>query len=176
MQSAALQFSPKIKYINIRNMNKETSVSTKNTLFKGIYNGYVAKNMVGITACYNFLTHNGALSKKQLENMDRLSDISKMENDWDGYDSPQINSAVIENARTFIKKIYKQPLLFPTGRNSIQMQYELADNSYLEFEICANKVLCVKVPKRVYSNALFEKFDTLQMERINEIVKEFYGK
>lgn len=175
MTNGILQLSPTINYMNTRNLNKVTSVSAKNIFLKNIYNGYEVKNMTGITASYNFLTHNGALSKEQLVNLDRLSEISKLSRNWDGHNSAQINSTVIENARTFIKKIYKQPVVFPTGRNSIQMQYELTDNSYLEFEIFGNKVLCMKVPKRVYANATFEKFDNLQMERANEIVKEFYG-
>ena len=68
-----------------------------------------------------------------------------------------------------------QPQIFPTGRQSIQLQYELADRSYLEFEIFEEKVSCLEVPKRRYSDARTFEFPISETQRIKEIVKEFYG-
>ena len=56
------------------------------------------------------------------------------------------------------------------------MQYELEDRSYLEFEIFEEKIICMKVPKRVYAKASVEIMRTLDMDIINTIVKEFYGR
>ena len=66
-----------------------------------------------------------------------------------------------------------QPSIFPTGRSSIQMQYELADNSYLEFEIFLDKIVFLEVPKREYSKATEGIINSY--EQMEKMVKQFYG-
>ena len=73
-----------------------------------------------------------------------------------------------------IEKLSYQPEIYPTGRKSIQFQYELNDKSYLEFEIYEDKIMCLMVPKRVYSKAVEMQLTDSQEKRIGEIVDEFY--
>uniref|UniRef100_UPI0040577811 hypothetical protein n=1 Tax=Acetatifactor sp. TaxID=1872090 RepID=UPI0040577811 len=114
------------------------------------------------------------MNSAQLENLDRINDIRKLEDNWNGYDSKAINDTVIAMAEEVIRSISYQPKLYPTGRDSIQMQYELNDRSYLEFEIFADKIVCMKVPQRVYSKAAFITIEGLDIALISKILKEFY--
>ncbi len=113
--------------------------------------------------------------KKKFDNLEKLYNIEHLEQDWNGYGSKQIPRTVIIQSRNFIKNILIQPIIFPTGRQSIHMQYELEDKSYLEFEIFSDKITCMKVPKRIYSQATFEVFNKMDMGKFNKIIEEFYG-
>lgn len=131
--------------------------------------------MKGMTFLYNSQTGNSAVSRDQLTNMDRLSYIEQLPDDWNGYGGRRIDPQVIEKCREIIKGICIQPVVFPTGRRTIQLQYELKDKSYLEFEIYTDKIVCMQVPQRVYTNAVFETFTEININKINQIVKEFYA-
>ena len=111
---------------------------------------------------------------EQLKNLDKLYDIRQLKEDWNGYGSKAISEAVINMPEIIVKNISNQPTIYPTGRASIQMQYELNDRSYLEFEIFEEKIVCMKVPQRIYAKASFEIMKGVDMELINKIVKEFY--
>lgn len=115
------------------------------------------------------------MSRDQLTNMDRLFYIEQLPDNWNGYGGRRIDPQVIEKCREIIKGICIQPVVFPTGRRTIQLQYELKDKSYLEFEIYTDKIVCMQVPQRVYTNAVFETFTEININKINQIVKEFYA-
>jgi hypothetical protein len=108
-------------------------------------------------------------------NLFRLDQIAKLKNDWNGYGAKSFSQELIEKCKVIISSLDNQPQIFPTGRQSIQLQYELADRSYLEFEIFEEKVSCLEVPKRRYSDARTFEFPISETQRIKEIVKEFYG-
>lgn len=133
-------------------------------------------NMRGITLFYNNKTGNTAMNIDQLRNLDKLYEIRQLKEDWNGYGSKAIREVVLAMSEVIIKNICNQPIIYPTGRASIQMQYELDDRSYLEFEVFEEKIVCMKVPQRIYSKASFEVMKSVDMELINKIVKEFYGR
>ena len=175
MQGTAL--NRKLNYCNTNIAIRENFGELfPNKVLNEYYNVYMASNMMGITFLYNHVTNNTAINSEQLNNLDRLSNIKELKKDWDGYGSSAISDAVIERAKKFIECIVIQPLMFPTGRDSIQMQYELNDKSYLEFEIYRTKVMSMFVPKRKYEEAVFEEFTDIEIDQFNQMVKEFYGK
>lgn len=144
-------------------------------LWKSAYD--VSKsNMEGLTFLYSGRTGNSARTYKQLENLDRIYDIKHLEKDWNGYGSRPISENVILSSEKIINNIVEQPKVYPTGRATIQMQYELEDRSYLEFEVFEDKIVCMKVPKRIYAEASVKIIKEVNMDIINAIVKEFYGR
>ena len=88
-------------------------------------------------------------------NIQKLNSIKLLQKNWNGYNAEPLSDKLIEKCKEIVKKIPNnlQPSIFPTGRNSIQMQFELSDNSYLEFEIFSDKIVFLEVPKRDYSKA-----------------------
>ena len=112
-----------------------------------------------------------------VRNLNILSDIELLEDGWDGYGGSAISSGVIEKSKKILKELVLQPVIFPTGRNSIQIQYETEDNSYLEFEIFADKILCLEVPQRIYEKAKFDTyyFNNRTVEQINKRIEGFHA-
>lgn len=138
------------------------------------YNNII--NMDVIKILFNYATGEVVVqSMKQNQNLKKLWDIQMLDDNWNGYNGKAISSIIVETAQKIVQKICIQPQIFPTGRNSIQMQFELEDRSYLEFEIFEEKIICMEVPRRVYSEASFFELQIDDIPEINKIVKEFYG-
>ncbi len=106
----------------------------------------------------------------------RLKDIENLAFDWNGYGAKPFSSILIDKCMRIVNVLTVQPSIYPTGRSSIQFQYELSDKSYLEFEIFENKTMCLQVPKRQYSNAIELELTDSEDNRIKEIVDNFYGR
>lgn len=109
-----------------------------------------------------------------IKNLDRLYEISQLKENWNGYDSKAISEEIIKISEVIVKNICVQPMIYPTGRSTIQMQYELNDGSYLEFEIFEEKIVCMEVLQRIYTKASFVTIEGNDIESINKIVKEFH--
>ncbi|MCC8104949.1 MAG: hypothetical protein LIO99_02875 [Clostridiales bacterium] len=124
-----------------------------------------------------FRNRNGTLfmPTKKEDNIRRLKEIGHLSDDWNGYGAGAFSSALIDKCNTIINGLDIQPDVYPTGRQSIQMQYELEDRSYLEFEIFEDKTLCLKVHRRIYSNATTMQITENESERVRGIVEDFFG-
>ena len=110
-----------------------------------------------------------------ISNMKRLQEIRSLRPDWNGYGADCFSGELIDICENIVESLKYQPQIYPTGRNSIQLQFELDDRSYLEFEVFADRVMCIQVPQRVYSKASFAELKKNDLEEINNIVKKFYG-
>ena len=114
------------------------------------------------------------MNKIKVKNLMRLQDISKLRDDWDGYGANSFDKNLIDSVENIIENVHVQPEIYPTGCNSIQLQYELEDKSYLEFEVFKDKILCMKVPQRNYNKPEYEIIQPVDIKRINEIIDNFY--
>ena len=64
--------------------------------------------------------------------------------------------------------------IFFTGRNTIQLQCELDDRSYLEIEIFKDHTKVFIVPKRIYSAAITKILSgDKEIEDVTKIVENF---
>lgn len=117
----------------------------------------------------NSIVNHGVADDSQKSNLCRLSDIKKEWKD-DGISSELVNKACI-----VIMNLHYQPVIYPTRRKSIQLQFELPDTSYLEFEIFEDKITCMEVPKRKYDEVFFPQIIGDDYDAINSIVEDFYG-
>lgn len=113
---------------------------------------------------------------KQKENLDKLNQIKELKDDWNGYGAQSIDNIVIKSVENIIENVHVQPEIYPTGRNSIQLEYELEDRSYLEFEVFKDKILCMILPQRNYNKPKYEIIQPVDIKRINEIIDNFYIK
>ncbi|MBQ4468821.1 MAG: hypothetical protein II917_01590 [Synergistaceae bacterium] len=115
-----------------------------------------------------------ATKDKLAHNLERLNDIAQLESDWNGYGAAPFSQALIAEARNIITNLTEQPELFPTGRESIQLEYELPDKSYLEFEIFEDKIAAMQVSGTDYDNARFWDLSPDDIKQVRGIVKEFF--
>lgn len=108
-------------------------------------------------------------------NLKKLNHISKLQYDWNGYGAEAIPYQVIALSINIILMLDEQPEIYPTARQTIQMEYELPDESYLEFEIYANQITVLEVPKRNYSLAKKYILRSDEYRAILEILSTFLG-
>lgn len=60
---------------------------------------------------------------------------------WNGYDAEPISEKVILKALDLVKQMYPVPDVTPTGRNSIQFEWEVEElHLYVEMEIYEDKI------------------------------------
>lgn len=74
------------------------------------------------------------------ENLEKLNHFSTFEKNWNGYEADPLPDNIIEVTRKILKRLSVQPEMFPTARDSIQLEYERENGDYLEFEIKATGV------------------------------------
>lgn len=112
--------------------------------------------------------------KKELyNNLKKLKEISDLKDNWNDNNAKKFSSELIFVVKNILENIVEQPEIFPTANNSIQMEYELIDNSYLEFEIFEDKIICLEVPQRNYSKHK-EQIIPNDIKIINNIVNNFF--
>lgn len=104
----------------------------------------------------------------------RLEQISHLTDDWNGYGAKSFPSALVKKCQSIFLALPVAPHIYPTGRQSIQFQYELPDRSYLEFEIFEKRTTCLLVPQRQYGRAETKEFTSHEKEKITEMVIKFY--
>lgn len=140
--------------------------------------GYGNNESMKSVVMFIYNCRNGLLfmNPEVIKNIKRLKDIENLVFDWNGYGAKPFSSVLIDKCEKIVGALSVQPLIYPTGRNSIQFQYELADRSYLEFEIFESKTMCLQVPKRIYSDAIELELTDSEDDQIKEIVDNFYGR
>lgn len=112
--------------------------------------------------------------KKELyNNLKKLKGISDLKDNWNDNNAKKFPPELISIVKNILENIAEQPEIFPTANNSIQMEYELIDNSYLEFEIFEDKIICLEVPQRNYSKYK-EQIIPNNIKIINNIVNNFF--
>lgn len=105
---------------------------------------------------------------KKVNNIRKLNSFQDLAENWNGYGAPAFQDEVLEKVRNILEFIPIQPDVFPTGRGSIQLEYENEAN-YLEFEIYPDRI------------SVYQEKDGQEVEReiepnqIRELVDEFHA-
>ena len=74
-------------------------------------------------------------------NAEKLMSYSSLEKGWNGYDAEPIPASVIDKTRNFLMQLPFQPNIVPTGRQTIQIDYDLDKDDFIEIEIFENSIL-----------------------------------
>jgi hypothetical protein len=102
------------------------------------------------------------------DNLNKLDYFSGLKENWDREMGLPFSNEHIEKVKDIIIKLPTQPKIFPTGRGSIQLEYEEED-LYLEFEIYEDKTSILLMEG---NDAVFEKIVTnREKEKIYNLVR-----
>lgn len=111
--------------------------------------------------------------KKKLNNINTILSFKKFGNNWNGNGAEPFSENLIQKALDFINSanLKFQPNVFPTGRQSIQLEYEKPNGNYLEIEIFENKY-------SAYSeiNDKETEYESLSINEIMKLIDEFYSR
>lgn len=103
-----------------------------------------------------------------LKNLQTLRSIKQLPVDWNGKGSVTFSEALIQKVFTIVRELQFQPDIFPTGRNSIQLEFEIGDD-YLEFEIFEDKIIGL-----IQFNGKDEEREILE-EEIFKLTEDFHA-
>lgn len=73
-------------------------------------------------------------------NKRRLLSFLQLSSNWNGYEGEALSKPVIDKTISIITKLDFQPEIFPTGRNSIQIENEINENNFYEIEISTDNI------------------------------------
>lgn len=73
------------------------------------------------------------------DNLFKLESFRELKQGWNGYNGERISDDVIDNATQLLLKLNFQPKIFPTGRNSIQVEHYFDEENLFELEVFSDK-------------------------------------
>ena len=105
-----------------------------------------------------------------------LNDISFLEYDWNGYGAKSIDNDVIDKAKDLIEILTYEPEIFPTGRNSIQLEYQYYNGNereaYLEIEVYVDKYTVLIVYENNYQSAFTDV--VTDVTKLSSVIQPFF--
>lgn len=107
------------------------------------------------------------------KNLLKLDEIEGLKKNWNGNKAKPISKKIVNKTKTLIINLEKQPQIFPTGNDSIQIEYDGENKSYLELQITKhNELAYFKVDK--LGNEISGTIPCSSFA-LNTLVEEFYG-
>ena len=100
-----------------------------------------------------------------------LKRMETLEKDWNGYGGEPFSVATIHFCNNIIENLDKQPIISPTGRGTLYMEYRCL-NGILGFEVFENKIDMAWVS---YQGETIDKTISYDfIEEIEELVRQYY--
>lgn len=163
--------------VNLNNLHTDQQIvseSQKNNIYKTFTSstsisyelpGYTFNNMIPYVESIS-------MDNEKVSNLGKLEQIAKLENGWNGEDARAFSDALIMNVRNILIGLKIQPEVFPTACDTIQIEYEREDGSYLEFEIAEDgkaKVFAIDSKGSELSSVI-----NATVQEISKVVASFY--
>ena len=105
-------------------------------------------------------------------NLKKIDAISNLKTNWNGNGANAFKTELIDKIRRIISALYIQPDIFPTPADSIQLEYDGPDDSYLEIEIRGMETAEVYRINRDKTEDFFGVSSTA--DSLNKLVIAFY--
>lgn len=113
------------------------------------------------------------INEEKISNLVKLESIASLQDNWNGNGAKAISRDLIARVKKWIPFLERQPEIFPTACDTLQLEYEREDGGHLEIEVSEDEqaeIFCVK------SDGIEEeRFVQADVETINKVVREFYG-
>lgn len=112
------------------------------------------------------------VSKELSDNIEKVNRIGRLEFNWNGNNAEPFARRHLDKVKVLLLHLERQPEVFPTAADSIQLEYDGENGAYLEFQIYEDDnadVFCVDK-----QGAEMEWQVALDDNVINSIVRKFY--
>lgn len=110
--------------------------------------------------------------RKRTDNLSILCDFGKLEANWNHNGAEKFEASLLNRCRLLLRHLIKQPDIFPTARNSVQMEYEKENGDYLEFEIFKDNVEVFAIINNVEYTESIPQIDSV---KLNNLVRDFHA-
>lgn len=101
----------------------------------------------------------------------RVQEFSSLEENWDGNGALPFTDKLIKTVEKILKQIKYSPEVFPTERQSIQLEFEKSNDDYLEFEVFENKIVVLVDFAEMYEEYVI---DHGEFNKVNNLLESFY--
>lgn len=118
------------------------------------------------------ISYNSVVDYKKSNNFRTLEEIEALQSNWNGNGADSFSVDLISKVREFVVSAIIQPDIFPTARDSIQIEYEKDNGDYLEFEFFENG----EIKKFFYSSQGESDTQFIPFECLNGEIDTFYGR
>jgi hypothetical protein len=104
-------------------------------------------------------------------NKEKLNHFKNLELNWNFSNALPFTQTLITKVENLLEHLTVQPKIFPTGRQSIQFEYEKTNGDYLEFEVFEDSVIYLLIK----NNTEIEKQIPLNHINFNQLINNFYA-
>lgn len=111
-----------------------------------------------------------SVDKARENSLAKLLEIKNLEDNWNGNGASRFSENLIAFVREMIMKLSVQPAIFPTARDSIQLEYENDCGDYLEFEIFEEG----RIKMFSFDHAGKSVSKDIGIDEMNQVVSDFY--
>ncbi|MCA0234022.1 MAG: hypothetical protein LCH91_26435 [Bacteroidetes bacterium] len=131
---------------------------------------YMDTNLT-VTSSYISKLNSNYISELR-QNKKKIESFKQLPKNWNMAGALQYDKNFIDNVELLLVNTAIQPKIFPTGRNSIQFEYEKDNGDYLEFEIFNNsKISYLSIVNDKETSGKID-FDS---ELMNNLLIQFYA-
>lgn len=96
----------------------------------------IARRTVYNNGNITFCLDGGAVMNTALqESYNRISEIRDLPDNWNENGASKFSNEILDTLKQIVESLKMQPEIFPTARDSIQLEYENENGDYLEFEL-----------------------------------------
>lgn len=117
--------------------------------------------------------YNNDMDREKLYSLNKLKQIATLGNGWNGKNAKAFDKSFLSRATALILSLSHQPEIFPTACDSIQIEYEKDDGSYLEIELTNHDSCNIFEIDSMGQESEFSR--PMNVEAINKVVNSFYG-
>lgn len=113
-----------------------------------------------------------SFSPELIKNLTKLEEIKSLKHNWNGNKARPISKKIINKTKTLLVKLDRQPQIFPTADDSIQLEYDGENNSYLELQVKSDdKLSYFRIDKNGQKSSGVIPESSFSLEAL---VREFY--
>lgn len=104
--------------------------------------------------------------------LEKLFEMKNLEENWNRNGAGRLSANLISFVRDVILNLSEEPSVFPTARDSIQLEYENDAGDYLEFELFENG----RIKMFSFDHAGKSVSKDMGIDELNQVVSVFYEK
>lgn len=109
--------------------------------------------------------------KDKITNLRRLSEIQGLTDNWNNNGASAFSDALINDVRRIMMSVSRQPEIFPTACDSIQLEWDKKTGEYLEMEVSENDITVFYIA----ADGSEKQWKlTTDIDSINDTLGEFY--
>lgn len=119
-----------------------------------------------------WLEGDSVMSIDKAQSLTRLLEIKQLQDNWNGNGANCFSEGILSFTMKIVMNLLIQPAIFPTARDSIQLEYENDLGDYLELELFENE----RIKMFSFDHTGKSLTEEINYNSINEVVSKFYGR